>query len=184
MDKKKKIIMLCAPARSGKDTIGKCMSEILVDIELFAFANKLKQDCEDYIQKAFGVSVWDDNQKHIFRDYLIEYGKRRREETENKYLTDHFIKNIDNTKNYIITDHRFVSEYKDLQVLSNEYDIIVFYIERSFNIGDVKFVSTPTIGVEVEEYGKIIEHYAYTLDIPWFEGDNVELDIKNFLERL
>ena len=72
------IIMICAPAKSGKDTLLPILKKSLIKKydgrwERFAFADKLKQDLEEEIKDRYGVSVWNDSKKHLFRNDLIKY---------------------------------------------------------------------------------------------------------------
>lgn len=174
-----KIIMLCGPARCGKDTITPILKKQLEDKyggiwEQFAFANKLKKDCEEHIQKTYGVSVWDDSKKHLFRNYLIEYGEKRRAETNNKYLVNYFIHGHNDFKNYIISDYRFLTEYIDIKsalapIYGTELKIIPIYIERVIDKNGLKLISQPTLKPEVENYPSI-KKISKVYQIPWETG--------------
>lgn len=169
--------MVCGPARCGKDT--------LVDITLkrlgknwkrYAFADKLKRDCEKAIWEKFGVSVWDDDQKHIFRQYLIDFGMARREETDGKYLIDSFIDEFEQTKyNYIISDFRFLNEFKVLDAKFDEsVSVIPIYIDR-ITVKDSRiFTLAPEIPQEIDEYHEIRKQVT-TFRIPWVNNlDDLE----------
>jgi|GEM_PF-5891591 len=103
------ILLLSGPARSGKDTVADIILEKYpqYNFERFAFAKELKKELEETIEQKYGVSVWDDQQKHLFRDELIEYGCGKRNETQGKYWVEKFINAYDVKKNYLITDFRF-----------------------------------------------------------------------------
>lgn len=167
-----KIVLICAPARAGKDTL---LPLIKRDLERqfggvwhrYAFADKLRVDLEGKIKEKYGVSVWDDSKKHLFRGDMIKYGEQRREETDNRYLVDHFIKHH-KPVNYIISDFRFINELFDLQKQFD--DIIPIYIERIIKKKNgLSFVTQPTIPQEVSNYPEI-KRFCKTHQVPWETG--------------
>jgi hypothetical protein len=186
----KKVLMMCAPAKSGKDTLFPLLKKKLEKEgdgvwERFAFADKLKQDCEKYVQEEFGVSVWDDSKKHLFRETLINYGEGKRDETDGFYLIDHFLDIHSIFKNYIITDYRFYNEYVEIKNFFDlKYDnlihVVPIYIRRTFERNGLQFISNPTIRPEVENYPEIIDN-AFIWDIPWFEGWRWKRKLKKFI---
>ena len=156
-----KIVMMCAPARSGKDTLYPILKRNLANTyggewKRFAFADKLKQDTEAEVKKQYGVSVWDDSKKDIFRPYLIRYGKQRRDETDGRYLIDNFINTAQPSVNYIITDYRYHDEFVALQ--EHYRDIHPIYINRYIMRSGIKFNASPSIPSEIMAYPKIKEH--------------------------
>jgi hypothetical protein len=165
-----KIIMICAPARSGKDTLypifrDDCIKRFGGRWSSYAFADKLKADCKEYIYQTYGLDVWEDKDKHVFRPHLIEYGKKRRDETNGMYLIDAFLDELersrkkDRQQNFIITDFRFINEYDVINKIGQEigFDVHPVYVERYVQVGAHKFTLQPTIPVEVENYGPIRE---------------------------
>lgn len=172
--------MMCAPARAGKDTLlpilmNQMEEEYGGEWERFAFADKLKQDCEEEVLKRYGVSVWDDSQKHLYRPFLIEYGENKRAETDGKYLIDGFIDLYEsNPKNYIISDFRFWNEFHEIfkyGYLNLLYETFPLYIERFISYNGLEFPLLPTIPQEVENY-KYIKNHSYVNRIQYYIGDD------------
>jgi hypothetical protein len=186
----KKVLMICAPAKSGKDTLFPLLKQKFeknVDgvWERFAFADKLKQDCEQFIRDQFGISVWDDSKKHLFRETLINYGEKKRDETDGFYLIDHFLDTNSIFKNYIVTDFRFLNEFIEIEdFFTRKYGdlvhVVPIYIQRTFEKKGLKFVTQPSIRQEVINYPEIIEN-AYTWEIPWFEGVRWKHNLEKFI---
>ena len=181
MSLKNKIIMICGPARCGKDTLFPILKNQMENKYggkwlKYAFADTLRKDMADEIWNKYGVSVWDDSEKHIFRGDLINYGKQRRDETNGLYLITNFInKAKKDYNNYIITDHRFINEYENIKSrLSLMYDIYPIYIERFVKISDKKFVLIPEIDQEIENYPEIkkvstVNEIEWMLGVDWYE---------------
>lgn len=170
-----KIILLCAPARSGKDTLYPILEKSLKkqfggNWKQFAFATKLKDDLKDIIKEKYSVSIWDDSKKHLFRNDLIKYGEEKREETNNRYLVDFFTKYHSPLLNYIITDWRFINEFHDIkEYFGHTAKIYPVYIERVIEHNGLQFVAQPTIPQEIEQY-KEIKETARVYQIPWEDG--------------
>lgn len=170
-----KIVLMCAPARAGKDTL---LPLIKRDLEKqfggawrrYAFADKLRVDLEKEVKEKYSVSIWDDSKKHLFRNDMIKYGEQRREETDNQYLVDYFIKTRELNVNYIITDHRFINEYNYLTDYFGSENIIPIYIERTIKKENgLVFTTQPTIPQEVEQYPEIRD-VSTVYQVPWVRG--------------
>lgn len=169
------IILLNGAAGSGKDKIVQLLLEELNSTERvcywerYAFADKLKRDEAGYIMKKWGVSVWNDSQKEIYRPHLIEVGEKRRREINGRYLIDPFISKYKKQPdvNYIITDFRFVDEY---HTIASELDTTICPIamRRYFYKGGAKFVNVPVIPEEIERFGEI-EKISNKVEIEWIE---------------
>jgi hypothetical protein len=176
-----KVVMICAPAKSGKDTLLPILKKSLIKKyggrwDRFAFADKLKQDLEEEIKDQYGVSVWDDSKKHLFRESLIKYGEQKRNETNNMFLIDNFFATLRKypTRNFIISDHRFINEYEQIikylaRNTKGVHEVIPIYIERVFNKNGLKFVTQPSIPQEVTNYPDI-KNISKVYQIPWESG--------------
>jgi len=169
-----KIVMLCAPAKSGKDTLFPILQRGLKkqfggEWKQYAFADKLKRDLEKRIKLDYDVSVWNDKKKHLFRHELIKYGEQRRIETDNRYLIDDFLRDYSPFVNYIITDLRFINEIHDLEKHFGKKNILPIYIERVFTIGGLEFITQPSIPQEIANYPEIKKE-CITYQIPWERG--------------
>lgn len=174
-ENKTKIVLMCAPARAGKDTL---LPLIKRDLERqfggiwhrYAFADKLRVDLERKIKEKYNVSIWDDSKKHLFRNDMIRYGEQRREETDNRYLVDYFIKHHNPDVNYIVSDYRFLNEGADLMECFGESNVTPIYIERIIKKKNgLTFTSQPTILQEVEQYREIKES-SKIYQVPWETG--------------
>lgn len=181
---KKKILMICAPARSGKDTLFPHMKSVC-EIKYggfwkkWSFADTIKRDLEKTIWEKYEVSVWDDSKKSIFRGDLINYGLQKRDETNGKYLLNDLIDDAKNTSdNFIITDFRFVDEYYNLKNELIDYEITPIYIVRILKKDELVFKSYPIIPSEVKEYSKI-EPICKRIDIPWVDSE-MQFDLFRF----
>lgn len=166
---------MCAPARAGKDTILPLLKRDLENKyggnwHRHAFADKLRIDLEHKIKNKYGISIWDDSQKHLFRNDMIKYGEQKRRQTNNRYLVDDFINKHNTGNNYIITDFRFLNEYSDLSNYYGKHTIIPIYIERFIeNKNGLRFVTQPVIPQEIEEYSKI-KTISNIYCVPWEKG--------------
>jgi len=166
----KYVILLCGVAKSGKDTLFPFIKDHLEETmggtwKRFAFADKLKRDCEDAIRDLYDVSVWDDSKKDIFRQHLINHGMKRREETNGRYLIDPLVDQVNNNDdNIIVTDYRFIDEYRKY----GEAKVIPIYLQRVLYQGAYDFVIEPTIQQEIDNYYVIRNHPdIITLQVPW-----------------
>jgi hypothetical protein len=164
----KTIILICGVATSGKDTllntlIARCEDHFGGDWRRFAFADKLKEECEDEVQEKFKVSVWDDNHKSKFRQLLTDHGQKRRAETDGNAYTDVLKEEVKQDGNIIVTDFRYINEYQDY---GDDVRVIPVYLQRyiingSYESGNKKhreFVLEPTLPAEVEAYHTIRQH--------------------------
>ena len=128
----KKIIAIAGNARSGKDTLGKYISEILnehkISTCLNSFAKALKLEVDPLLKKTIGISAFTENsdEKKIIRDFLVFWGSDvRRKLDENVWINE--VKKTSNDQSVlIITDLRFENEMKWIK----ENNGIVLYISR------------------------------------------------------
>jgi hypothetical protein len=94
--KNKNIILvgIGAIARVGKDTLADILLEIASDkgiaAKKFPLAHALKLDLDDFLSEKCNMDVWtnDSNEKAIFRDLLVAYGKIQRFRTDGTYWTN------------------------------------------------------------------------------------------------
>jgi hypothetical protein len=101
--KNKNVILvgIGAIARVGKDTLADILLEIAADkgiaAKKFPLAHALKLDLDDFLVEKCGMNVWtnDSNDKAIFRDLLVAYGKIQRFRTDGTYWTNIVTKLID-----------------------------------------------------------------------------------------
>lgn len=88
-------IGIAGVARSGKDSLASEIEKVLRNrtnklIYRTSLAQPLKEDCQDFINKYLGIDVFTDNseEKSIFREFLVWYGKVKRQQTDGKYWTN------------------------------------------------------------------------------------------------
>lgn len=75
MSLKIKILGISGVARSGKDTFYSNMPKH-VECQRLAFADQLKEECDDFLMKNTGVSVFSEepSDKELIRPFLVTYG--------------------------------------------------------------------------------------------------------------
>ncbi len=103
-------------ARSGKDTLAKCLQIILAEkgkpSVIRSLATPLKDKTKDFIASEFGIDVFNcsDEEKNIIRPLLVAYGGGKRKQTKGKYWTrlmDEEIASLDKDSIVIVPDIRY-----------------------------------------------------------------------------
>lgn len=117
------VIGISGVARSGKDTLFKCLEKILSDrginAQRFALADELKLHLNEFTTKYLGISAFtkDIAEKNIIRGLMVEYGKTQRTRTKGQFWTNLINKKIEDSlfNKYIpiITDIRYDEYEKD-----------------------------------------------------------------------
>jgi len=119
------IIGISGVARSGKDTFAKILEEeINMSYAAFrhayrrALAHQLKSDVKEDFMNRFGIDSFtqDPIEKAVIRPFLVEYGKRFREETQGQHWTGKLQKEIKSkfkSSIIIVTDIRYAVYEKD-----------------------------------------------------------------------
>jgi len=111
-----KIIGISGAARSGKDTFGDLLIEILQDSGIKcvknSFANELKLEVRDFLQDKLGIDSFtqDDKEKKIIRPMLVTWGTEIRRALDPDVWIKSVEKNLDLYAVNIITDVRFKNE--------------------------------------------------------------------------
>jgi hypothetical protein len=87
-------IGIAGVSRSGKDSLALELENTIrcytgKTIYRTSLAQPLKEDCKDFIKEYIGLDVFTDNteEKSTFREFLVWYGKVKRQQTEGKYWT-------------------------------------------------------------------------------------------------
>lgn len=131
MSKKIFVVGCGARGRVGKDLLAKCLFS-LFDLEgynckIYSLANALKHDVNDFLKEKLNYDVWTNNteEKAKFRDFLVWYGKQKRESSNGTYWTNLVeqqiiadSKNIDKHK----SPHPFVAIVPDIRYSVYEND--------------------------------------------------------------
>ena len=137
------IIGISGVARSGKDTLAKCleikMAEKGAAVAIRSLAAPLKNHLEIFIEKNFGINVFNcsDEDKAIIRPILVAYGGAKREQTKGRFWTDLMdleIKRLESSgfSAVIVPDIRYANpdyEGDELNWLKSK-DASLFHVER------------------------------------------------------
>ena len=116
-----KVVGISGTARSGKDTFARILRDELqkdgYKVKIFAFAHALKEQCKDYVFDTWGLDVFSQKteEKNVFRQYLVDYAKQKRAETNGSYFVDilHNELNSFNGDVAIVSDVRFHTSERD-----------------------------------------------------------------------
>jgi hypothetical protein len=127
-------------ARSGKDTLAKYLSEVILeDIgirpSIYSFADKIKWQLKDIINDQYGISPYteDTEEKKIIRDILVCHGETMKKVHGKTIWADLMFKNLNKGKTKyfpIIPDVRFDFEVKYIQKKGGQ----VIHISKIGNI--------------------------------------------------
>jgi len=109
------VIGISGVARSGKDTFASILTNQLKaagkSVEKFAFADTLKQDCDEFCKSHLGVSAFTSitEEKNLIRPMLVWFGDAKRKQTEGRYWVDIIDKKVkaSNADFCLITDVRY-----------------------------------------------------------------------------
>jgi hypothetical protein len=130
----KKIIGISGNARSGKDTVGRYIKDILekkgYTAEVVSFAAKLREEVDDFCLAKLGISAFttDDAKKKLIRPFLVCWGTEIRRNIDESYWIAELDRSMtDENVIYIVTDLRFENEYQWIK----DNGGITVYLERS-----------------------------------------------------
>ncbi|NDG53958.1 MAG: hypothetical protein EBY39_13220 [Flavobacteriia bacterium] len=127
---KGKLIGLCGLARCGKDSFFEVSKHILnekgIEVQRYAFADSLKQECDELLNKYVGISAFTEksSEKEIIRPLLVTYGTHiRRKLNQNCWIdkiNNDVTKSISSDKIVFVTDVRFENEIDWIHNLQGE----------------------------------------------------------------
>ena len=127
---KGKLIGLCGLARCGKDSFFEISKNILnkkgIEVQRYAFADSLKQECDELLNKYVGISAFTEksSEKEIIRPLLVTYGTHiRRKLNQNCWIdkiNNDVVESISKNKVVFITDVRFKNEIDWVHNLQGE----------------------------------------------------------------
>ena len=127
-------------ARAGKDSFSDMLLDLIkaqgFNAKRLSLATPLKNDCKHFISDKLGLDVWTNNteEKSIFRELLVWYGKVKRQQTHGKYWTsllEHEVE-IDPPEVCIISDIRYQQfEEDEVHWLKNKMNGVLIHIERT-----------------------------------------------------
>ena len=146
MNSKRKVIGICGVARSGKDTLARCIKKYLnsrgKSVEIHSLAKPLKNDLAPLVKAKFGLDIHElsDENKNILRPLMVAYGFALRKKSKGKYFTemaDHFIKFHFNIDSIIIPDIRYTEYPEDENVWITKYDSKLIHVSRVLPDGSI-----------------------------------------------
>lgn len=155
-----KIVGIAGVATVGKDLFTAIARDILkkhlIESTRLAFADALKKDADEFLQKYSKISVFTTNpeEKKKIRPFLVWFGCFMREETGGKHWVDKVMNTIDanlvDTPDtvYIISDVRFPNEAKTIQERGGQ----VIHLKKYKNSEQMEF----------DEHGKLKHQKIYT----------------------
>jgi len=168
-------------ARAGKDSFANSLLK-LIKLDGYnairsSLAEPLKHDCKDFISTKLGLDVWTDNtqEKAIFREMLVWYGKVKRQQTEGKYWTDLLTKKveIESPDICIVPDVRYL-QYPEDEVfwLKEKMKGVLIHVQRRDAHGDI----IPPANMDESINDKLIRDNAdFQLEWPTVGPDDMHL---------
>jgi energy-coupling factor transporter ATP-binding protein EcfA2 len=112
-----RIIGICGPARSGKDTLADSFAEIFkeykVKTQKLSFAKELKYECKSFVKRTLGIDIFTEvtEEKDIIRPLLVTWGTHVRRKLNDNVWIDALEKRMHSNKIVIISDVRFENEF-------------------------------------------------------------------------
>lgn len=137
------IVGISGLARSGKDTLFKFLSDKLkennISSKRLAFADELKEECDDFLKKNIGISAFTEknSEKEIIRPFLVCYGTKVRRRLNKNCWIDRLsrkLKDISSNNYIFITDVRYENEIEWVKSQGGK----TIHIERHGNVAPNK----------------------------------------------
>jgi hypothetical protein len=168
-------------ARAGKDSFANSLLNLLkldgYKASRSSLAEPLKHDCKEFISTKLGLDVWTDNtqEKAIFREMLVWYGKVKRQQTEGKYWTNLLTKKveIESPDVCIVPDVRYL-QYPEDEVywLKDKMKGILIHVQRKDAHGDI----IPPANMDESINDKLVRDNAdYQLEWPTVGPEDMHL---------
>jgi len=141
-------IGIAGVSRSGKDSLAFEIEKIIRAYSGNAFiyksslAQPLKEDCASFIKNYLNLNVFTDKteEKCIFREFLVWYGKVKRQQSEGKHWTNLLDQRIENFKPdiCIVPDVRY-QQYKEDEVswLKSKNRNVLIHLQRIAINGEI-----------------------------------------------
>jgi hypothetical protein len=183
-------IGIAGVARSGKDSLALEIENLIRSykgktIYRTSLAQPLKEDCKDFIQQYLGLNVFTDNneEKATFREFLVWYGKVKRQQTEGKYWTNLLDERARKFQPdvCIIPDVRY-QQYDEDEVswLKAKPNNILIHLQRIAINGEI----VPPANMDESINDSIIQNSAdYKIIWPTFTDENKEENMREFAEK-
>lgn len=183
-------IGIAGVARSGKDSLALEIENLIKasmgkTIYRTSLAQPLKEDCKDFIKEYLGLNVFTDNneEKATFREFLVWYGKVKRQQTEGKYWTNLLDKRVDQFQPdvCIIPDVRYQQyEGDEVSWLKAKENNILIHLQRIAINGEI----VPPANMDESINDSIIQNSAdYKIVWPTFMDENKQENMREFAEK-
>jgi hypothetical protein len=183
-------IGIAGVARSGKDSLALEIENLIRSykgktIYRTSLAQPLKEDCKDFIKDYLGLNVFTDKneEKATFREFLVWYGKVKRQQTEGKYWTNLLDERVQKFQPdvCIIPDVRY-QQYDEDEVswLKTKPNNILIHLQRIAINGEI----VPPANMDESINDSIIQNSAdYKIVWPTFTDDNKQNNMREFAEK-
>jgi hypothetical protein len=183
-------IGIAGVARSGKDSLALEIENLIKsyraqEVYRTSLAQPLKEDCKDFISQYLGLNVFTDNneEKAIFREFLVWYGKVKRQQTEGKYWTNLLDERVQKFQPdvCIIPDIRYQQyEQDEVSWLKAKPNNILIHLQRVAINGEI----VPPANMDETINDSIIQNSAdYKILWPTFTDDNKQENMREFAEK-
>jgi hypothetical protein len=178
-------------ARSGKDSLALEIENLIRSykgktIYRTSLAQPLKEDCKDFIKKYLGLNVFTDNneEKATFREFLVWYGKVKRQQTEGKYWTNLLDKRVKQFQPdvCIVPDVRYQQyEGDEVSWLKDKENNVLIHLQRIATNGEI----VPPANMDESINDSIIQNSAdYKIVWPTFTDENKNNNMKEFASQV
>jgi hypothetical protein len=183
-------IGIAGVARSGKDSLALEIENLIKsyraqEVYRTSLAQPLKEDCKDFISQYLGLNVFTDSneEKAIFREFLVWYGKVKRQQTEGKYWTDLLDQRVKKFQPdvCIVPDIRYQQyEQDEVSWLKAKPNNILIHLQRVAINGEI----VPPANMDETINDSIIQNSAdYKILWPTFTDDNKQGNMREFAEK-
>lgn len=184
-------IGIAGVARSGKDSLALEIETLIRShkgktVYRTSLAQPLKEDCEGFIKQYLGLNVFTDNneEKATFREFLVWYGKVKRQQTEGKYWTSLLDKRVEEflPDVCIIPDIRYQQyEGDEVSWLKSKEKNVLIHLQRIAINGEM----VPPANMDETINDSIIQNSAdYKIVWPTFTDDNKNINMKEFAAQV
>lgn len=183
-------IGIAGVARSGKDSLALEIENLIRSykgktIYKTSLAQPLKEDCKDFIKQYLGLDVFTDKneEKATFREFLVWYGKVKRQQTEGKYWTNLLDERVKKFQPdiCIIPDVRYQQYDQDeVSWLKAKPNNILIHLQRIAINGEI----VPPANMDESINDSIIQNSAdYKIIWPTFMDENKQENMREFAEK-
>jgi hypothetical protein len=183
-------IGIAGVARSGKDSLALEIENLIKSykgnkIYRTSLAQPLKEDCKDFISQYLDLNVFTDSneEKAIFREFLVWYGKVKRQQTEGKYWTNLLDERVEKFQPdvCIVPDIRYQQyEQDEVSWLKAKPNNILIHLQRVAINGEI----VPPANMDETINDSIIQNSAdYKILWPTFTDENKQENMREFAEK-